>query len=142
MFSLFESNKDKKFKKHLRNLVFLAKVDGKLNEVERDLIFRIGLRYGLKDYFIAELIEEVPDFDFRLPASDYERFDQIYDLVQLMVSDGVVDDHELDFCVEMAERLGFRKAVVGVLVRKISQGVSSGMNKDLIRREAEAFLTN
>jgi uncharacterized membrane protein YebE (DUF533 family) len=142
MFSLFESNKDKKFKKHLRNLVFLAKVDGKLNEVERDLIFRIGLKYGLKDYFIAELIEEVPDFDFRLPASDYERFDQIYDLVQLMVSDGVIDDHELDFCVDMAERLGFRKAVVGVLVRKISQGVSNGHNKDMIRREAEAFLTN
>ncbi|MCR6641051.1 MAG: TerB family tellurite resistance protein [Sporocytophaga sp.] len=142
MFSLFESNKDKKFKKHLRNLIFLAKVDGKLNEVERDLIFRIGLKYGLKDYFIAELIEEVPDFDFRLPASDYERFDQIYDLVQLMVSDGVVDDHELDFCVDMAERLGFRKAVVGVLVRKISQGVSNGQNKDMIRREAEAFLTN
>ncbi len=142
MFSLFESKKDKKFKKHLRNLVFLAKVDGKLNEVERDLIFRIGLKYGLKDYFIAELIEEVPDFDFRLPASDYERFDQIYDLVQLMVSDGVVDDHELDFCVDMAERLGFRKAVVGVLVRKISQGVSNGQNKDMIRKEAEAFLTN
>ncbi|GAL86466.1 hypothetical protein MYP_3695 [Sporocytophaga myxococcoides] len=142
MFSLFESKKDKKFKKHLRNLVFLAKVDGKLNEVERDLIFKIGLKYGLKDYFIAELIEEVPDFDFRLPASDYERFDQIYDLVQLMVSDGVVDDHELDFCVDMAERLGFRKAVVGVLVRKISQGVSNGQNKELIRKEAEAFLTN
>ncbi|WP_028980086.1 TerB family tellurite resistance protein [Sporocytophaga myxococcoides] len=142
MFSLFESKKDKKFKQHLRNLVFLAKVDGKLNEVERDLIFRIGLKYGLKDYFIAELIEEVPDFDFRLPASDYERFDQIYDLVQLMVSDGIVDDHELDFCVDMAERLGFRKAVVGVLVRKISQGVSNGQNKDLIRKEAEAFLAN
>ncbi|MBO9701083.1 MAG: TerB family tellurite resistance protein [Sporocytophaga sp.] len=142
MFSLFESKKDKKFKQHLRNLVFLAKVDGKLNEVERDLIFRIGLKYGLKDYFIAELIEEIPDFDFRLPASDYERFDQIYDLVQLMVSDGIVDDHELDFCVDMAERLGFRKAVVGVLVRKISQGVSNGQNKDLIRKEAEAFLTN
>lgn len=142
MFSLFESKKDKKFKQHLRNLVFLAKVDGKLNEVERDLIFRIGLKYGLKDYFIAELIEEIPDFDFRLPASDYERFDQIYDLVQLMVSDGIVDDHELDFCVDMAERLGFRKAVVGVLVRKISQGVSNGQNRDLIRKEAEAFLTN
>ena len=142
MFSLFESKKDKKFKQHLRNLVFLAKVDGKLNEVERDLIFRIGLKYGLKDYFIAELIEEIPDFDFRLPASDYERFDQIYDLVQLMVSDGIVDDHELDFCVDMAERLGFRKAVVAVLVRKISQGLTNGQNKDMIRKEAEAFLAN
>jgi len=142
MFSLFESKKDKKFKQHLRNLVFLAKVDGKLNEVERDLIFRIGLKYGLKDYFIAELIEEIPDFDFRLPASDYERFDQIYDLVQLMVSDGIVDDHELDFCVDMAERLGFRKAVVAVLVRKSSQGLTNGQNKDMIRKEAEAFLAN
>ena len=75
-----------------------------------------------------------------VPSNDSERFDQIYDLVEMMLADGIIDDSEMDFCIDMAEKLGFRKAVVGVLVRKISMGVKDGLKREDIKRDAHAFL--
>ena len=50
------------------------------------------------------------------------------------------DDNEMDFCIDMATKLGFRKAIVGVLVRKISMGVKDGHSREHIKKEAQAFL--
>ncbi|MEJ7662590.1 MAG: TerB family tellurite resistance protein [Hymenobacter sp.] len=75
-----------------------------------------------------------------LPTTDSDRFDQIFDLVDMMLSDGIVDENEMDFCIMMAEKLGFRKAIVGVLVRKISQGVKDGLPEDRIKEESLSFL--
>jgi hypothetical protein len=58
----------------------------------------------------------------------------------MMLADGIVDETEMDFCIMMAEKLGFRKAIVGVLVRKISQGVKDGLPKHRIKEESESFL--
>jgi hypothetical protein len=46
----------------------------------------------------------------------------------------------MDFCIEMASKLGFKKAIVGVLVRKISMGVKDGISRENIKQESQAFL--
>jgi hypothetical protein len=75
-----------------------------------------------------------------LPHNDSDRFDQIFDLVDMMLADGIVDETEMDFCIMMAEKLGFRKAIVGVLVRKISQGVKDAIPRERIKEESLSFL--
>ncbi len=139
-FGLFGNKKKKMQKDHIKNLIALSRVDGIVSEQEREHIFKIGIKYGFKEYEVDELLHEAPNFEIRVPKNNEERFDQIFDLVQMMLSDGVIEGNEMDFCIDMAERLGFRKAIVGVLVRKISEGVSSGQSKDAIRKEAHAFL--
>ena len=63
-------------------------------------------------------------------------------MVEMMLADGIVDDNEMDFCIEMAAKLGFKKSIVGVLVRKISLGVKDGQPRELIKQESQSFLNN
>jgi uncharacterized membrane protein YebE (DUF533 family) len=140
MFNFFENEQTKKLKNHLLNLSALAKVDGHLDSSELNYIIAIGQKNGFKAEEVKSLIANTPSSHFHLPENDSERFDQIYDLVEMMLADGIVDDNEMEFCMEMATKLGFRRAIVGVLVRKITMGVKDGLSRDHIKKESQSFL--
>lgn len=140
MFNFFENDQLKRVKNHIMNLGALAKVDGHIDATELNYIITVGQKNGMKPEEVKSLIANSGKVKQILPDNDSERFDQIYDLVEMMLADGIVDDNEMDFCIEMAAKLGFRKAIVGVLVRKISIGVKDGLSREHIKNESQSFL--
>lgn len=140
MFGFFENEQAKKIKGHLCNLAALAKADGNIDDREMNFIITVGKKNGLSGPAVRKLVADQTNGESDIPNNDSERFDQIFDLVDMMLADGVVDETEMDFCIMMAEKLGFRKAIVGVLVRKISQGVKDAVPRDSIKEESLSFL--
>ena len=141
MFGFFENEQAKKIKGHLLNLAALAKADGHIDAREMNFIIAVGKKNGINSTEVQSLVSGSKGIENSdLPTNDSERFDQIFDLVDMMLADGIVDDTEMDFCIIMAEKLGFRKAIVGVLVRKISQGVKDGHPRERIKEESNQFL--
>ncbi|MBC6989473.1 MULTISPECIES: tellurite resistance TerB family protein [Hymenobacter] len=140
MFGFFENEQTKKVKSHLMNLAALAKADGHIDEREMSFIVAVGKKNGMRADEVRSIVANTGGTKMLIPENDSERFDQIFDLVDMMLADGVVDDHEMDFCINMAEKLGFRKAIVGVLVRKISMGVKDGLPREQIKEDSQAFL--
>ncbi len=140
MFGFFENDQIKKIKGHILNLAALARADGHIDSREMDFIMSVGRKNGVAASDVKALVAGNRTAPCILPSTDSERFDQIYDLVDMMLADGIVDETEMDFCIGMAERLGFRKAIVGVLVRKISQGVKDGLPEERIKEESLSFL--
>ena len=140
MFGFFENEQAKKIKGHLFNLAALAKADGHVDDREMSFIITIGKKNGVSASEVRRIISGNATHNSDLPHTDSERFDQIFDLVDMMLADGIVDQTELDFCVDMAEKLGFRKNIVGVLVRKISQGVKDAVPRERIKDESLNFL--
>ena len=140
MFGFFENESAKKIKSHLLNLAALAKADGHIDAREMSFIMAVGKKNGIDAAEVKELVSGAKGASNELPTTDSERFDQIYDLVHMMLADGIVDDNEMDFCIMMAEKLGFRQAIVGVLVRKISQGVKDGVPQEQVKEESLGFL--
>lgn len=140
MFGFFENEQTKKVKSHLMNLVALAKADGHLDEREMNFIVAVGRKNGMRPDEVRSIVGNASTIHLVIPDNDSERFDQIFDLVDMMLADGVVDDTEMDFCVDMAEKLGFRKDVVAVLVRRISQGVKDGFPREQIKEDTQTFL--
>ena len=142
IFTMFEpkSVKNRKDTSHFRQLIALAKTDGLIAESELELLYTIGARNNYKSEEIDQMLSDNSPVDFVIPSNDSDRFDQIFELVQMMLADGIVDEKEIDFCINLADKLGFRKAIVGVLVRKISMNLASGADKDRIKEEAKNFL--
>ncbi|RZK36836.1 MAG: TerB family tellurite resistance protein [Hymenobacter sp.] len=140
MFGFFENEQAKKIKGHLCNLASLAKADGHIDDREMNFIITVGKKNGMSAPSVRKLVSGQTNCDSDIPTNDSERFDQIFDLVDMMLADGVVDETEMDFCIMMAEKLGFRKAIVGVLVRKISQGVKDAVPREHIKEESLSFL--
>ncbi len=140
MFGFFENEQTRKVKSHIQNLAALAKADGHIDEREMSFILAVGKKNGIRADEIRTLVANSATSGMVVPDNDSERFDQIFDMVDMMLADGVVDDNEMDFCTIMAEKLGFRKDAVGLLIKQISQGVKDGMDRESIKTGTQTLL--
>jgi uncharacterized tellurite resistance protein B-like protein len=137
---LFQSKKTKGIKSHIANLVSIARSDGNFSTAEKILIFDIGKKNGISTEKIKKIIKSDEPIKFKVPKNDSDRFDRVFDLVKMVLTDGAKTEDELSVCIELAEKLGFRKAICGVLVRKIMLGLSGGTSHDQLKSECGDFL--
>lgn len=140
MFRIFESEEKKEVKSHIRQMVRLALSDGEIHKKERKFIRRIGKENGLDLDEVQKIIDNPQSVDLHIPETKEGKFYQIFDLVNLMTKDGHVNDAEMDFCQELANRLGFKKVIVGVLVAKIERGIAEGLSRKELRKECNSFI--
>ncbi|MCU0430449.1 MAG: TerB family tellurite resistance protein [Cytophagaceae bacterium] len=140
MFSLFGLKKDKLNRGNLKNLIALAKADGVIADSELKMLYMVGKRLGMKEDEVNAAIKDSSKIEYKVPSNDAERFEHLYELIEMMLVDGAIEENEIDFCIEISENLGFKKSVVGVLVRKVSMGIQNGVDKETLKKEAQSFL--
>jgi len=140
MFEVFESEASKKKKSHLKNLVSLAKLDGHVSKEEFDFLIKVGARNGVYSNDIRKMLSRSTTIKVTKPENDGERFDIIYDLIEMILADGIMEESELDFAIDLSVKLGFRPAISGVLVRKIALDIVDGKSKQVIQEKVRSFL--
>ena len=72
--------------------------------------------------------------------SEDQKFENLYLLIQLMKSDGQVFKSEIHYCEEIAERLGYKKAVVGELSSRIYSDPTITADRKMLMERAHKFL--
>lgn len=109
-------------KKHLSNLLALAKADGHLHKDEEALLFRLGEKYGLKERQVRKILESEKKVELFVPEKDDQKMDQLYDLLTMVYADGVVDDNEVVFCKDVVHRFGYKSDLVDKLIDLFKKG--------------------
>jgi uncharacterized tellurite resistance protein B-like protein len=140
MLTLFATKKTKAHKSHIMNLVQLAKADGKISKSESGLLIKIGERNGVSAEEVFEMVDASDDFFYKKPETDGQRFEQLYDLVEMMRIDGEVSPKELAYTIEIAEKMGVRKAVAWILVQSLVDGMALELPKDELKAKAAEYL--
>jgi uncharacterized membrane protein YebE (DUF533 family) len=132
----FLKNKDShrnENQEYFKHLVAIALHDGLLDKQEVILLCKIGAKLGLGASIIQDLIHAYsPHKILSLPKDNQERFDQLYDVICIMLADEEITEEECDFCMKLAKRLGFKSDIVGELVRIIHYDIELGTDKPII----------
>ncbi len=103
-------------KSHLANLVKLAAADGTIDDVEIDFLHKIGKKYGLKSIHVEMMLVNTEQIELYIPDDFDTRIDLLFDLVGMMLADGVIDEKEADFCEQLAAKYGYKAAIIQELV--------------------------
>ncbi|MDW3195157.1 MAG: TerB family tellurite resistance protein [Cytophagales bacterium] len=125
----------------LHVLVQLAKVDGVVVQDEIDLIKQIGEAHGLSSEEISACFDD-PDSEISdlSDIADDEKYEYIYNLVQLMKIDGRLYKEEINFCSKLAGKLGYDEAVLLELMVKIYSDPDITTDKDSLKSTIQKFL--
>lgn len=132
------------YRTHLKALVHLAVSDQNFNEDEKRLIYNIGKAHGMSVEEIDEIVHDNINFKgqdnitFSALSSD-EKFQFLYDIIQLMKIDSKVFLSEIRYCEDMAERLGFNKKVVKKLSSRIYSDPGITSNRELLMNLAKKY---
>lgn len=124
-------------KNHIKSLLALAKVDDHMHESEVALLFKIGQKYGLKDWQVQNLVDSVEKFELTVPDNFNDRMNLLYDLLLMVYADGVVEQREIDFCEDVAKRFQMKKGIVTWLLKIFDKGIPPNDEWVEIKREAQ-----
>ena len=116
---LFMSRDKKKRLSHVCNLVALSRMDGVMTLDEQEIILEVAENSGMTQEELDKILEHPEEVKSCIPRKKSERIEQLYDLVMLMMVDGVIDEMELALCHVVAEKMGFDSEIVDVMVASI-----------------------
>ena len=124
----------------LKMLIKLAGADESIAENEQNMIYHIAQAYQLERSDVDEMIKNKEEFELGSleTLSNDQKFEYLYNVVQLMKVDRQVFLSEIRFCQRIAERLGFKKSVVAEFSSKIYGDPSittdkEGLNEDMLK---------
>lgn len=112
MTSFFEHQRTSYKKNYLKTLVVLASSDGLLAGVEKDLILKIGMKRGLKPRQIEEILNEKGEEEVFMPESMHNRMNMLYDLMQIIYADKLVDEKEIVFMENLIEAFRLKPEII------------------------------
>lgn len=133
-------------KNHLKALIQLSIIDRDFGQPEKSYVYTIGKANRVPEIEIDELVNEVlnskenSDVNFDGLLSE-ERFDYLYDIIQLMKIDGEVFLTEIKYCEEVAVKLGYETKVVKKMSARIYGDPSITGNREALMKEANKYLT-
>lgn len=131
-----------KRRSHLKNLIAIAFADRDLSPTEVKLLYELSNKMGFNGNEVAEIMKDPASVDFVLPESRREEFDQIYDLVNMMLIDGTIDSREVEICQHFIKRLGYDPVVAQEILNRITKKLSTGKNKEEIYTTIKDLIIN
>lgn len=141
MIGFFEYQYLKYKKGHLENLVALAKIDGHFHDKEKDFLFDIGLKYGLKPRQIEEIFLHTGSSQFYIPSSHEQKMGVLFDTVGLMMADEVIEDSEMAFCKEMALEMKYDTEILNDMIDAIERKtINSPEDWELFLDQSKKYL--
>ncbi len=127
-------------KEQLNILINLAASDSLIAEKEARHLMIIGQAAGISKEEIEEMMKNPSHIGSFDNLTDDQRFEHLYDTIQLMKIDGQVFKSEIMFCEDIAERLGYNKKVVGELSTQIYSDPAITADRENLRKKAQKYL--
>jgi hypothetical protein len=127
-------------KAELNVLINLAASDKTVADRESKLIHMIGKANGIPSEDITKMIQNPKPISNVDSLTSDQKFEHLYYLIQLMKMDGQVFRSEIVFCEQIAEKLGYKRGVVGELSQHVYSDPSITADRDMLRKKADKFL--
>jgi uncharacterized membrane protein YebE (DUF533 family) len=126
-------------KAELNVLINLAASDQSVADREAKLIHMIGKANGLSIDEINHMLKNPKPISSVATLTPDQKFEHLYYLIQLMKMDGQVFRSEIVFCEHIAEKLGFKRGVVGEISQHVYSDPSITADRDMIKKKADKF---
>ena len=127
-------------KAELNVLINLAASDQHVADRESKLIHLIGQANGIPKEEINQMLKNPQPIHNSSSLSPDEKFEHLYNLIQLMKMDGQVFRSEVVFCEQIAEKLGYKKGVVAEMSQHVYSDPSITSDRDMLKKRTEKFL--
>lgn len=130
---------------HLKALVQISIIDRDFGEPERTYVYTIGKANKIPETEIDNIVKEVleskdnEDVNFEGLMTE-ERFDYLYDIIQLMKIDGEVFLTEIKYCEGIADKLGYDRKVVKQMASRIYSDPAITGDREALMKAASKFL--
>jgi hypothetical protein len=131
----------------LQHLINLALIDHDFSVKEKNMIVSLAKANKIPEEEINEMMEQSlnksGDDELIMPVlTGDEKFEYLYNIVQLMKIDSEVFLSEIKYCELLAVKLGYNRKVISALSQKIFSDPSITSDRDRLKESVAKFSNN
>lgn len=104
----------------------LAIADGFVSPEELTLVYEKGTELGLTSEQVDDVIQNPHRVTFAIPSTLVDSIASLYDLANIVVTDGRVDPREVDLLRSFAHRFGIASSLVDRVVEALIDELRAG----------------
>jgi hypothetical protein len=112
------------------DLFTLAIADGFVSPGELAIIYDKGRELGLGQQEVDEAIQNPHRVSFEPPASLVDAVARLYDLAQVLISDGTIDQREVGVLRSFAARFGIHDRLIDRIVAALVEELRAGTSRE------------
>ena len=124
----------------MKLLINLAKVDGQVADKEKNHLINIARANGIYPDEIYPLFTQNHPMVVPGDLSDDQKFELIFNLIQLMKLDERMYREEIAFCGQVAAKLGYDKQVMFELLTHVKSGAMAANEMESLKKITQNFL--
>ena len=121
-------------------LAQLARVDGVITQEEIDFIKEIGKANSMSNQEISDAFENPLIVEGLKLLNDDQRYDFLYNVIQLMKIDGRIYKEEIRYCAKIASKLGYDEDVLREMMLKIYKDPHITTDRETLKAKVQAYL--
>lgn len=134
---LYTSDSAKMRFNHFANIVNLAASDGKITELEENLILRFKRKLSISDSDYNEIIKNPSKYSVLSIGSKNQRLEYLFDLLKIIFVDGVMDEVEALLIKRYAIGLGYSEVHAAEILKKSIKLFSGSFSFETYQRYIE-----
>lgn len=128
--NMFDSPLKKQNRDYFVHLVNIALADGIITEDEKELLHTMGNRLGFTAPEIDNIIQKTAKSDYIPPYELSKRFEQVYNVVKMMLADDVIDANEMRLASGFALKSDFKESEIPALLALLIDGIKQGKDEE------------
>lgn len=135
-----KSQSQKERETTVKNVIAVMLADGQMDPDEMRFLNAVCQRVGLSEKELKGVLKNPQNIEFTPAKNPNERMQQLIDIIGMMLSDGHIDSREMDICITLATKLGFKPSSVAALVQNIVNQAESSRGAQQVNINVDAFL--
>jgi hypothetical protein len=128
----FDHPERKQDKEHFIHLIQISLADGKIEDVELQMLQRIGSKLGLTKPEVDDLLATNKQSEYIPPYELSKRFEQLYDVIKMVYADGVIDENEMRLASGLSMKSGFAEEEIPTLLSVLIEGIKRGDDEEYL----------
>jgi hypothetical protein len=132
---MFDTPAKKHNREYFVHLVNIALADDVITGTEMELLHKLGKKVGMSDPEIDNIIRKTAMSDFIAPYELSKRFDQVYDVVKMILADDVIDENEMRLARGFALKSDFKASEIPPLLDLLINGIKQGKDEEDLFKE-------
>lgn len=129
-----------KLKSHFLNLYSLALADNEVDTSELEVLFHIGNEHGVPKEEIEKLLLYPDMIKTSIPNDTLTKVQYLYDFVQVILADGVVDEREKTALKKFCQNFGFEEQHIPKIMEFLIEEGKKGTEKEVIIEQVKKTL--
>ena len=117
------------------HVVRIAMADDYVSDAEMEMLHQMGRKLGYSDPEIDTLIKTTNKSDYIPPYQLFDRFEQLFEIVKMILADGVINNSEMRLATNFALKSGFTEKENPRLLVLLISGIRQGKNEEELFEE-------